>query len=68
MVRTLGTENGVIPQSELAAARASLSGKVIIDLGAAVCDAALRFSTIHTTTTIILLYNIHAQENYGLMC
>lgn len=28
VVKTLGTENGVIPQSELAAARVVLSGKV----------------------------------------
>lgn len=32
VVKTLGAENGVVPQSELAAARAVLSGKVIIDL------------------------------------
>ncbi len=30
VVKTLGAENGVVPQSELAAARSVLSGKVII--------------------------------------
>lgn len=32
VIRTLGVENGVVPQSELAAARAVLSGKVIISI------------------------------------
>lgn len=31
VVKTLGAENEIVPQSELAAARAVLSGKVIID-------------------------------------
>ena len=30
VVKTLGAENGVLPQAELAAARAVLSGKVIM--------------------------------------
>lgn len=29
VIKTLGAENGVVPQAELAAARAVLSGKVI---------------------------------------
>lgn len=32
VVKTLGAENGVVPQAELAAARAVLSGKVIISI------------------------------------
>lgn len=32
VVKTSGAENGVVPQAELAAARAVLSGKVIISI------------------------------------
>lgn len=47
--KTLGAESGIVPQSELAAARAVLSGKVIIDLAsrfAIVCALCCGFVSL----------------------
>lgn len=53
--KTLGAESGVVPQSELAAARAVLSGKVIIDL-------ASRFATYRMC--VVDLYRYKLTKNF----
>lgn len=52
VVKTLGAENGVVPQAELAAARAVLSGKVII----------YRFLHIFLVNVLPLLYIVFVNK------